>query len=87
MKMVMVDTLNEVRTVVDTTMSYASGRVQEIVERFAHSDLRTVELVPDKGEYATVASAYGSVMQAIKSTGRPCKASTRKGHLYLSKRI
>lgn len=87
MKMMKVDTLDRVHSVVDDTMCFAVGKVQAIVESFARSGLRTVELVPDKGEYATLGSAYCAVTQAIKSTGRPCKVSTRKGRMFLSMRF
>lgn len=87
MKMINVETKEEVHGTIGTTMAYATGKTQEVIERFANSGLDIVELIFGRNEYRSMASAHGSITQAIRSTGRPYKVSTRSGHMYLAKRI
>lgn len=70
-----------------SAMSFASGRVQEVIESFARCGLNTVEVVFSPNEYASLSSARGSVAQAVASTGCPAKVSVKRGHLYLKKKF
>ena len=80
MKMVNINTGKEVQPEVWGTMSYASGKLQDMINGFANSGERVVRLVVGADEYVSMASARGAVHQAIKSTGKGWRLKVKQAH-------
>lgn len=68
----------------DNTMTYASGKLQDMIEGFADSGERVVRLIIGEGEYATIGSARTAVTQATKSVRKDyIKVKQANGNLFL----
>ena len=84
MKMVTI-TGKEIEPNVWGTMSYASGKLQDMINGFANSGERVVRLVVRADEYASMSSARGAVTQAVKSVRKDSflKVKQAHGNLFL----
>ena len=83
--MTMLKLNGEVVEPVSTTITYASGKLQDIIDGFVNSGERVVKLATEKGEYASMSSARSAVTSTIRSQRRNgyIKVKQANGSLFL----
>lgn len=70
----------EVRPYAWNMATYASTKLQAMIDGFAESGERVVRLVVGDHEYASTASARGAVRQAIKAAHKSSYISVKQAH-------
>ena len=63
------------------------GKLQELIDEFADSDIKVAEFTYGKSEYKNIKSADGSIRIAVKrSPHKNIKVKTVNWHIYLYKK-